>query len=114
MHGGYGYLKDYAVQQYVRDSRVHQILEGKNCQSCSPEWLADQHFPQPVCPRADWFSGFHQALSLAFLLPLSPAPAQEVSVDAVQSTRLGVRRLCIVTVGKPSDHSVSALSLCRF
>jgi len=29
MHGGYGYLKDYAVQQYVRDSRVHQILEGR-------------------------------------------------------------------------------------
>ncbi|KAK3726323.1 hypothetical protein QZH41_012747, partial [Actinostola sp. cb2023] len=28
LHGGYGYLKDYAVQQYVRDSRVHQILEG--------------------------------------------------------------------------------------
>ncbi|EDL83345.1 rCG22781, isoform CRA_c, partial [Rattus norvegicus] len=28
MHGGYGYLKDYAVQQYMRDSRVHQILEG--------------------------------------------------------------------------------------
>ncbi|XP_070931964.1 isobutyryl-CoA dehydrogenase, mitochondrial isoform X3 [Macaca nemestrina] len=27
MHGGYGYLKDYAVQQYMRDSRVHQILE---------------------------------------------------------------------------------------
>ncbi|XP_057605659.1 isobutyryl-CoA dehydrogenase, mitochondrial isoform X3 [Hippopotamus amphibius kiboko] len=30
MHGGYGYLKDYAVQQYMRDSRVHQILEGSN------------------------------------------------------------------------------------
>ncbi|KAM4652578.1 isobutyryl-CoA dehydrogenase, mitochondrial [Discoglossus pictus] len=30
MHGGYGYLKDYAVQQYVRDVRVHQILEGTN------------------------------------------------------------------------------------
>ena len=30
MHGGYGYLKDYAVQQYVRDLRVHQILEGTN------------------------------------------------------------------------------------
>lgn len=28
MHGGYGYLKDYAVQQYFRDIRVHQILEG--------------------------------------------------------------------------------------
>ncbi|RXN07973.1 isobutyryl- mitochondrial [Labeo rohita] len=28
IHGGYGYLKDYAVQQYVRDIRVHQILEG--------------------------------------------------------------------------------------
>ncbi|XP_059813117.1 isobutyryl-CoA dehydrogenase, mitochondrial isoform X2 [Hypanus sabinus] len=30
MHGGYGYLKDYAVQQFVRDIRVHQILEGTN------------------------------------------------------------------------------------
>ncbi|XP_048199597.1 isobutyryl-CoA dehydrogenase, mitochondrial [Perognathus longimembris pacificus] len=30
MHGGYGYLKDYAVQQYMRDARVHQILEGSN------------------------------------------------------------------------------------
>ncbi|GBN79056.1 Isobutyryl-CoA dehydrogenase, mitochondrial, partial [Araneus ventricosus] len=28
LHGGYGYLKDYAVQQYFRDIRVHQILEG--------------------------------------------------------------------------------------
>jgi len=30
LHGGYGYLKDYAVQQFMRDSRVHQILEGTN------------------------------------------------------------------------------------
>lgn len=30
MHGGYGYLKDYAVQQFMRDIRVHQILEGKH------------------------------------------------------------------------------------
>lgn len=30
LHGGYGYLKDYKVQQYVRDLRVHQILEGTN------------------------------------------------------------------------------------
>lgn len=29
IHGGYGYLKDYPVQQYMRDCRVHQILEGK-------------------------------------------------------------------------------------
>uniref|UniRef100_A0A8C5L4M2 Acyl-Coenzyme A dehydrogenase family, member 8 n=1 Tax=Jaculus jaculus TaxID=51337 RepID=A0A8C5L4M2_JACJA len=35
MHGGYGYLKDYAVQQYMRDSRVHQILEGKSYQRFS-------------------------------------------------------------------------------
>ena len=28
LHGGYGYLKDYPVQQFVRDTRVHQILEG--------------------------------------------------------------------------------------
>lgn len=32
LHGGYGYLKDYAVQQYMRDSRVHQILEGETDQ----------------------------------------------------------------------------------
>ncbi|KAL8563157.1 hypothetical protein ACOMHN_065529 [Nucella lapillus] len=30
MFGGYGYLKDYPVQQYVRDTRVHCILEGTN------------------------------------------------------------------------------------
>jgi isobutyryl-CoA dehydrogenase len=30
IHGGYGYLKDYKVQQFVRDLRVHQILEGTN------------------------------------------------------------------------------------
>ena len=28
MFGGYGYLKDYPVQQYFRDTRVHCILEG--------------------------------------------------------------------------------------
>lgn len=30
LHGGYGYLKDYSVQQYMRDLRVHRILEGTN------------------------------------------------------------------------------------
>lgn len=30
LYGGYGYLKDYPVQQFVRDTRVHQILEGTN------------------------------------------------------------------------------------
>ncbi|CAG2229334.1 ACAD8 [Mytilus edulis] len=30
LHGGYGYLKDYAIEQYLRDTRVHQILEGTN------------------------------------------------------------------------------------
>lgn len=30
MHGGYGYLKDYPIERYVRDLRVHTILEGTN------------------------------------------------------------------------------------
>lgn len=30
LHGGYGYLYDYKIQQYLRDARVHQILEGTN------------------------------------------------------------------------------------
>jgi len=30
MFGGYGYLKDYPVQQFMRDTRVHCILEGTN------------------------------------------------------------------------------------
>ena len=30
MFGGYGYLKDYPVERYVRDLRVHTILEGTN------------------------------------------------------------------------------------
>lgn len=30
LHGGYGYLKDYKVNVYLRDARVHRILEGTN------------------------------------------------------------------------------------
>ena len=30
LHGGYGYLKDYPLERFVRDTRVHQILEGTN------------------------------------------------------------------------------------
>jgi len=30
LYGGYGYLKDYPVEQYLRDIRVNQILEGTN------------------------------------------------------------------------------------
>ena len=30
LHGGYGYIKEYPLERYMRDSRVHQILEGTN------------------------------------------------------------------------------------
>ncbi|KAF8925264.1 Isobutyryl-CoA dehydrogenase, mitochondrial [Dissophora ornata] len=30
LHGGYGYLKDYKINVYFRDSRVHRILGGAN------------------------------------------------------------------------------------
>jgi alkylation response protein AidB-like acyl-CoA dehydrogenase len=30
LFGGYGYLRDYPVQRYLRDLRVHRILEGTN------------------------------------------------------------------------------------
>jgi len=30
LHGGYGYLMDYPIERYMRDTRVHQILEGTN------------------------------------------------------------------------------------
>ncbi|CAM6091030.1 unnamed protein product [Calypogeia fissa] len=30
LHGGYGYLKDYPIERYLRDLRVHMILEGTN------------------------------------------------------------------------------------
>lgn len=49
MHGGYGYLKDCAVQQYMRDSRVHQILEGKSGQGGSLPFGA---VTPAVCRRA--------------------------------------------------------------
>jgi alkylation response protein AidB-like acyl-CoA dehydrogenase len=28
--GGYGYIREYPMERYVRDTRVHQILEGTN------------------------------------------------------------------------------------
>ena len=30
LHGGYGYLKEYQIERYFRDLRVHMILEGTN------------------------------------------------------------------------------------
>ena len=30
IHGGYGYLQDFPFERMVRDTRVHQILEGTN------------------------------------------------------------------------------------
>jgi alkylation response protein AidB-like acyl-CoA dehydrogenase len=30
IHGGYGYIKEYPLERYLRDARVHQILEGTN------------------------------------------------------------------------------------
>lgn len=30
LFGGYGYLKEYRIERYFRDLRVHQILEGTN------------------------------------------------------------------------------------
>ncbi len=28
LHGGYGYLRDYPIERFMRDLRVHEILEG--------------------------------------------------------------------------------------
>ena len=28
--GGYGYLRDFPIERFFRDARVHQILEGTN------------------------------------------------------------------------------------
>lgn len=30
LHGGYGYIREYPVERFFRDVRVHQILEGTN------------------------------------------------------------------------------------
>lgn len=30
IHGGYGYLRDFPLERFLRDVRVHQILEGTN------------------------------------------------------------------------------------
>jgi alkylation response protein AidB-like acyl-CoA dehydrogenase len=30
IHGGYGYTCEYPLERYLRDARVHQILEGTN------------------------------------------------------------------------------------
>jgi len=30
LHGGYGYIKEFPIERYFRDNRVHRILEGTN------------------------------------------------------------------------------------
>ena len=38
VHGGYGYIRDYGLEQKLRDIRVHRILEepARSCGSSSP------------------------------------------------------------------------------
>lgn len=45
LHGGYGYLKDYPVQQFMRDTRVHQILEGLQMSHDSLLYYKCYHLP---------------------------------------------------------------------
>ena len=30
MHGGWGYTKDFPIEQFYRDSRMYRIVEGPN------------------------------------------------------------------------------------
>jgi len=30
IHGGYGYVKEFPLERFIRECRVHQILEGTN------------------------------------------------------------------------------------
>jgi butyryl-CoA dehydrogenase len=30
IHGGYGYMKDYPIEKYLRDAKITQIYEGTN------------------------------------------------------------------------------------
>jgi alkylation response protein AidB-like acyl-CoA dehydrogenase len=30
LHGGYGYIREFPIERFFRDARVHQILEGTN------------------------------------------------------------------------------------
>jgi alkylation response protein AidB-like acyl-CoA dehydrogenase len=30
LYGGNGYIKEYPLERYLRDTRVHRILEGTN------------------------------------------------------------------------------------
>lgn len=79
MHGGYGYLKDYAVQQYMRDCRVHQILEGKPLRGGSlPPGRSQDRQPGPVGGT---------------FLPAASCPAPGGPVLPPEGTRLGVTSL---------------------
>jgi butyryl-CoA dehydrogenase len=30
IYGGYGYMKDYPIEKYMRDAKITQIYEGTN------------------------------------------------------------------------------------
>ena len=114
MHGGYGYLKDYAVQQYMRDCRVHQILEGKSWWGYSLLFgtvvrsMLSQACASPVLAVP---SGSCQVPAFLFIFPLL-SPAWSLLCGYIRMhCRLGALSLYLILRIEASEHSTS---FCRF
>ena len=51
IHGGYGYVKEYAVERYFRDARVTEIYEGT---SEAQRMLSIEILIRKTCKKRNW------------------------------------------------------------
>lgn len=93
LHGGYGYIKDYAIEQVYRDSRINRIFEGTNeiNRLLIPMSLLNQA-SKGIVPLQELVVEASKALE-------KPATLQSIELSREQEAVALVRNIFLLSIG---------------